>query len=53
MAVLPVQGALKKIKERPDEIRRVIRASIKASRYVKANADGTIQVYMDLRRTDR
>jgi len=43
----------KKIKEKPDEIRRVIKASIKASRYVKANADGTIQVYMDLRRMDR
>jgi NitT/TauT family transport system substrate-binding protein len=34
----------KKIKEKPDEIKRVIKAGIKASRYVKANADGTIQV---------
>ena len=43
----------KKIKEKPDEIKRVIKAGIKASRYVKTNADGTIQAYMDWRRTDR
>jgi NitT/TauT family transport system substrate-binding protein len=43
----------KKIKEKPEEIKRVIKAGIKASRYVKANADGTIQVFMDLRRMDR
>ncbi len=44
---------IKKIKEKPEEIKRVIKAGIKASRYVKANADGTIQVFMDLRRMDR
>jgi ABC-type nitrate/sulfonate/bicarbonate transport system substrate-binding protein len=43
----------KKIMDKPDEIKRVIKAGIKASRYVKANADGTIQAYMDWRRTDR
>ena len=43
----------KKIKEKRDEIKRVIKASIKASQYVKTNADGTIQVYMALRRMDR
>ena len=43
----------KKIKEKPEEIKRVIKAGIKASRYVKANADGTIKVFMDLRRMDR
>ena len=43
----------KKIKEKPEEIKRVIKAGIKASRYIKANADGTIQVFMDLRRMDR
>ena len=43
----------KKIKEKPDEIKRVIKAGMKTSRYIKANADGTIQAYMDWRRTDR
>ena len=43
----------KKIKEKPEEIKRVIKAGIKASRYVKANGDGTIQVFMNLRRIDR
>jgi ABC-type nitrate/sulfonate/bicarbonate transport system substrate-binding protein len=43
----------KKIKEKPEEIKRVIKAGIKASRYIKGNADGTIQVFMDLRRMDR
>ena len=39
----------KKIKEKPDEIKRVN----KASRFIKANPDATIQLYMDLRRMDR
>jgi NitT/TauT family transport system substrate-binding protein len=43
----------KKIKDKPEEIKRVIKAGIKASRYIKGNADGTIQVFMDLRRMDR
>ena len=43
----------KKIIDKPEEIKRVINAGIKASRYVKANADGTIQAYRDWRRTDR
>jgi NitT/TauT family transport system substrate-binding protein len=43
----------KKIKEKPDEIKRMIKAGIRASGYVKDNADGTIQAYMDWRRTDR
>jgi len=43
----------KKITEKRDEVKRVIKASIRASQYVKSNADGTIQVYMTLRRMDR
>jgi ABC-type nitrate/sulfonate/bicarbonate transport system substrate-binding protein len=43
----------KKIKEKPEEIKRVIKAGIKATSYVKGNPDGTIQAYMDWRRTDR
>src|ERR1041384_4450235 len=41
----PISGLVahtKKIKEKPDEIRRVIRAGIKAIRFMRANRDGTI-----------
>lgn len=43
----------KKIKERPDEIKRVIKALIKANRYIRQNREGTIQVMMDWGRTDK
>ena len=43
----------KKIKERPDEIKRVIKALIKANRYITANRDGTIQILAEWGRTDR
>ncbi len=33
----------KKIKERPDEIKRVIKAAIKATRYILQNREGYIQ----------
>jgi ABC-type nitrate/sulfonate/bicarbonate transport system substrate-binding protein len=42
-----------KIKMKPDEVKRLIRAGIKASRYIKANRDGTIQFLMEWQRTDR
>lgn len=42
-----------KIKEKPDEVKRVIRAGIKASRYIRTNRDGTIQFLMEWQRTDR
>src|SRR5262247_2544013 len=38
---------VKKIQEKPDEIKRVIRAGIKANRYVRGNRDGTIQFIME------
>jgi len=43
----PVTGqeaGVKKIKERPDEIKRVIKAGIKANRHIHQNRDGTLQV---------
>jgi NitT/TauT family transport system substrate-binding protein len=43
----------KKIKERPDEIKRVIKAGIKANRYIQANRDETIQFLMEWGKTDR
>jgi NitT/TauT family transport system substrate-binding protein len=33
----------KKIREKPDEIKRVIKAGLKASRYIQQNREGTIQ----------
>ena len=44
--VLPETGlvaGLKKIHDKPEEIKRVIRAGIKANRYIRANRDGTMQ----------
>jgi NitT/TauT family transport system substrate-binding protein len=44
--VLPETGlvaGVKKIQDKPDEIKRVIRAGIKANRYIRANRDGTVQ----------
>ena len=42
-----------KIKAKPDEVKRVIRAGIKASRYIKANREGTIQFLMEWQRIDK
>jgi len=44
--VFPETGlvtSVKKIQDKPDEIKRVIRAGIKANRYIRSNRDGTIQ----------
>ena len=43
----------RKIKEKPEEIKRVIKAGIKASRYVRADRDGTIQFLLEWQRSDR
>src|SRR5215470_669801 len=42
-----------KIRGKPDEVKRVIKAGIKASRYIRTNRDGTIQFLMEWQRTDR
>jgi NitT/TauT family transport system substrate-binding protein len=52
----PISGLIahsRKIKERPDEIRRLIRAGIKANRYMHTNRDGTIEVLMSTYRLDK
>ena len=52
----PVTGILssdKKIKERPDEIKRVIKAGIKANRYIRENRDGTLPVMVEWLKIDR
>lgn len=40
-------AGVKKIQSKPDEIKRVIRAGIRANRYIRANRDGTLQFIMD------
>ena len=46
-------ASVKKIKEKPDEVKRVIKAGIKANRYIRSNRDGTIQFLMDRQKIDR
>jgi len=53
---LPFVGlgaSTKTIKERPDEVKRAIKALIKANRFITGNRDGTIQVLAEWGRTDR
>src|SRR5438034_7892743 len=53
---LPASGlvaTVKSIKERPDEIKRVIKAGIKANRYIHQNRDGTIQAMMEWLKIDK
>jgi ABC-type nitrate/sulfonate/bicarbonate transport system substrate-binding protein len=48
--IFPETGLLagvKKINSNPDEIKRVIRAGIKANRYIRSNRDGTMQFIME------
>ena len=52
----PISGVVahtKKIKEKPDEIKRVIRVGIKANRYMRANRDGTIPILMSTYKLDK
>ncbi len=44
---------IKKIAERPDELKRVIQAGIKANRYIRAEREGTIQFLMEWQKIDR
>jgi NitT/TauT family transport system substrate-binding protein len=52
----PISGLVthtKKIKEKPDEIKRLIKAEIKANRYMRENRDGTIPVLMGTYKLDK
>jgi ABC-type nitrate/sulfonate/bicarbonate transport system substrate-binding protein len=42
-----------KIKERPEEIKHVIKAGIKANRYIRTNRDGTIQFLQEWLKIDK
>jgi NitT/TauT family transport system substrate-binding protein len=44
---------VKKLSDKPDEAKRVIRALIKANRFIRTNRDGAIQVLMEWGRTSK
>jgi ABC-type nitrate/sulfonate/bicarbonate transport system substrate-binding protein len=44
---------VKKIKEKPDEVKRVIKAGIKATRNIRQNREGTIQFMTESSKIDR
>ncbi|MSP38538.1 MAG: ABC transporter substrate-binding protein [Deltaproteobacteria bacterium] len=44
---------LKKLKEKPDEVRRMVKALLRANLYVRSNREGTIQSMMDWVKVDR
>lgn len=46
-------ASVKKIKDGRDEVKRVIKAGIKANRYIQQNRDGTIQVMMEWLKIDK
>ncbi|MGH7873050.1 MAG: ABC transporter substrate-binding protein [Candidatus Binatia bacterium] len=53
---LPFTGLgthLKKLKEKPDEVKRMTRALLRANRFVRTNREGTIQTMMDWVKVDR
>ena len=47
-----VVASLKKIKEKPEEIKHVIKGGIKANQYIRQNREGTIQLMMEWMKTD-
>ena len=46
-------ASARKIKEKPDEVKRVIKAGIKANRYIQQNREGTIQVMIAWLKIDK
>jgi len=46
-------ATVKKIQEKPDEVKRVIRVGIKANRYIRSQRDGTIQFLMNWQKVNR
>ena len=45
--------SIRKIQDKPGEIKRVIRAGIKANRYIRSNREATVQFLMDWLKLDR
>jgi NitT/TauT family transport system substrate-binding protein len=53
---LPFTGIgtnLKKLKDKPDEVKHMVRAMLRANRFVRTNREGTIQTMMDWIKVDR
>jgi NitT/TauT family transport system substrate-binding protein len=48
-----VGSTTKKLREKPDEVKRMIKSGIRANRYLRQNRDGAIQVLMEWGKTDR
>ena len=46
-------ASVKKIKDSPDQLKRVIKAGIKANRYLHQNREGTIQAMMQWMKIDK
>jgi ABC-type nitrate/sulfonate/bicarbonate transport system substrate-binding protein len=46
-------ATMKKLKEKPDEVKRVIRAGIKANRYIRSQREGTIQFLLEWQKVNR
>ena len=44
---------LKKLKEKPDEVKRMLKAMIRTNRFIRQNRDGTIQAMMEWMKIDR
>ena len=47
------QTGVKKIKEKPEEVRKITKALIRANRFIRENREGTIQILADWGRTGR
>jgi len=53
---LPFTGVgtnLRKLKEKPDEVKRMVKAMLRANRFVRSNREGTIQTMMEWIKVDR
>jgi NitT/TauT family transport system substrate-binding protein len=51
--IIGLSATTKKIAEKPDEVKRVIKTIIKANRYIHQNREDSIKVLMEWGRTDR
>lgn len=48
-----IGATTKKLRDKPEEAKKMIKAGIRANRYMRQNRDGAIQVMMDWGKTDR
>jgi NitT/TauT family transport system substrate-binding protein len=48
-----VVASVRKIKEKPEEVKRVIKAGIKATHYIRQNREGTIQLMIEWSKSDK